>query len=224
MALADLKTRSWYPVVYMFVVTAFFSAILIGFARLTRERVEANQKLAVERAVLLALPIAIPPAASNAQVHELYLKAIQAPPAGPPEQPYRLERDRRVEAYAVPFEGRGFWDVIKGVIGIAADRRTLTGIAFYQQRETPGLGAEITKPRFRDQFSTGKKRMAETGPPLTFVPEGENTGPSEINAITGATQTSVRLQRTLNEQLTKWRKSEAAAEPGAAATDHEGDP
>ena len=40
-----MKDKPYYPIVYMFVITAFFSSILIGLAQLTRHRVEANEQL-----------------------------------------------------------------------------------------------------------------------------------------------------------------------------------
>ena len=42
----SVKEKSWYPVAYMFTLTAFFSLILIGFSRFTQGRVEVNEKLA----------------------------------------------------------------------------------------------------------------------------------------------------------------------------------
>jgi len=219
MAQQGIRRKSWYPIAYMFVIMAFFSAILVGFSRFTESRVAANERLAVERAVLGVLPIDVPAGASNQQIHDLYLKNVTPPEK--PGEPYKLMKNERVAAYAIPFSGRGFWDVIEGVIGVAPDGRTITGIAFYQQHETPGLGAEITKPRFKDQFRSGGKRVAETGKPLTFVREDEKAGPMEINQITGATQTSVRLERILDERLGRWRENSAAAEataPAAAET------
>ena len=51
-----MREKPWFPAVYMFVVTAFFSSIVIGFSRLTEKRVEANTTLAFEKAVLSVLP------------------------------------------------------------------------------------------------------------------------------------------------------------------------
>ena len=51
-----MREKWWFPIAYMFVVTAFFSSIVIGFARFTDERVEANKDLAFEKAVLAVLP------------------------------------------------------------------------------------------------------------------------------------------------------------------------
>ena len=51
-----IRKKRWYPVVYMFLVTAFFSSMVIGFTRFTSSRVEANQMLSFEKAVLAVLP------------------------------------------------------------------------------------------------------------------------------------------------------------------------
>jgi len=51
-----IRKQSWFPIAYMFCVTAFFSSIVIGLTRLTSDRVEANETLAFERAVLSVLP------------------------------------------------------------------------------------------------------------------------------------------------------------------------
>ena len=112
-------------------------------------------------------------------------------------------QDGKPAAYALPIEGKGFWDTIRGVVGIAADRKTLTGISFYEQNETPGLGAEITQPKFRSQFPG--KQISQTGKPLRILPVGSQLGPSDVHAVTGATQTSTRLEKFLDEALARWR-------------------
>lgn len=212
----NIKDKAWYPIAYMFLVTAVFSTALIGFSRWTRPRVEANEQLAFEKAVLEALPIEIPGGASNADLHELFVEQVKAPDdtsAGA----YRLTRDGEADAYAVPFEGRGFWNMIRGVVGLRynAEQKNwdTTGVAFYEQNETPGLGAEIVTPRFRAQFRSSK-RLSWAGQPFTFVPESADAGPQEINALTGATQTCSRLERIINERLTEWRE-QMAKPPGA---------
>jgi Na+-transporting NADH:ubiquinone oxidoreductase subunit C len=203
----SVRERAWYPVAYMFILTAAFSTVLIGFARWTRPQVEANEQIAFEKAVLRALPIDIPEGASNADLHQLFVERVK-PPDASSAGAHRMVRGDQPIAYVILFGGRGFWNPIKGVIGVASDRRTITGIAFYEQNETPGLGAEITTPRFRDQFRKGKL-ISGAGRPLTFVPESADAGESEVNAITGATQTCTRLERIINGRLAEWRKTMA---------------
>jgi Na+-transporting NADH:ubiquinone oxidoreductase subunit C len=99
--------------------------------------------------------------------------------------------------------GQGFWAPIQGVIGIAADKQTITGIVFYQQNETPGLGAEITKPAFRSQFK-GKK-LSPGDKAINIRRPGAELGASDVHAVTGATQTCTRLERIINAALDSWR-------------------
>ena len=197
-----MRDKVWYPVLYMFVATAFFSSILIGLSQFTRDRVEANQRLSVEMAVLEALPIELPPEASSLELHRMFLDRVTGPSA-PSGGAYVLTEGDDVVAYAVPLEGKGYWDTIRGFIGIASDRNTVTGISFYEQNETPGLGAEIVQPAFRTQFVG--KRIAEGDRPLGFLPVGSALGESEVHAITGATQTSTRVEKIINEDLAGWR-------------------
>jgi Na+-transporting NADH:ubiquinone oxidoreductase subunit C len=197
-----MRDKVWYPVLYMFVATAFFSSILIGLARFSRDRVEANQRSSVERAVLEVLPIELPQKANSVELHRMFLERVTRP-SGSSGGAYVLKEGDKLVAYAVPLEGKGYWDTIRGFIGIDSDRNTVTGISFYEQNETPGLGAEIAQPPFRAQFVG--KRIAEGDRPLGFLPVGSTLGENEVHAITGATQTSTRLERIINEDLAGWR-------------------
>jgi Na+-transporting NADH:ubiquinone oxidoreductase subunit C len=188
----------------MFVLTAFFSAIIIGFAQVTRARVEANEKLAFERAVVSVLPELGDTALTSAEVHQRFTEQVGEPDASSGGA-YTFKKDGQVVAYVLPISGQGFWAPILGVVGIDADKETVTGIAFYQQNETPGLGAEITKPAFRDQFE-GKK-LANGDKPINMKRPGAELGASDVHAVTGATQTSTRLERIINNDLAAWRSA-----------------
>ena len=195
--------KRWYPVLYMFVITAAFSSVIIGFSFSTQHRVEANAKIVLEKAILEVLPDQYQAGMTKQQIHQRFIERI----GEPDEQSggaYVLKENGTIKAYAVPIEGRGFWAQIKGIVGVAEDKKTITGIAFYEQSETPGLGAEIAKPDFREQFA--KKVMAEGDEPINFKRPGEQLGESEVHAVTGATQTSTRLERIINENLNQWRE------------------
>jgi major membrane immunogen (membrane-anchored lipoprotein) len=43
---------------------------------------------------------------------------------------------------------------------------------------------------------------------------GDALGPSDVHAVTGATQTSVRLEKILNDALKKWRAGLAEKSEG----------
>ena len=206
-----MREKWWFPVVYMFAVTAFFSSIVIGFSQLTKDRVEANEYLAFEKAVLAVLPGLLDSQAGRLELHRKFVELV-----GQPDDESggacTLAADGKIVAYALPVSGQGFWAPIKGVIGLKADRRTITGIAFYEQNETPGLGAQITTSGFTIQFQG--KVLSSGDKPLNIRPPGAALGASDIEAVTGATQTSTRLEKILNDELTEWR-SKFAATSGA---------
>jgi len=206
-----IRKQPWYPILYMFCVTAFFSTVVIGFTRLTNERVEANQRLALEGAVLAVLPGLQDEKLSSLELHRRFTESVGLPDDSSGGA-YTLKEDSRVVAYAVPISGRGFWAPIKGMIGVKADKKTVTGIAFYEQNETPGLGAEIAKRSFRDQFQG--KEISSQDKPITVRRPGATLGKSEIHAVTGATQTSTRLEGIINAGLKQWRTQMAAKNEG----------
>jgi len=183
----------------MFMVTAFFSSIVIGFAQLTADRVQANQKLAFEIAVLAVLPDLYDP---DSSLHEIFQKNV-TPPNEELAGACTLEKDGQIQGYALPIVGPGFWAPIKGIIGIAADKKTITAIAFYQQNETPGLGGQILTSKFRDQFNG--VIMSISDKPIRLMPVGSMLGEGDVHAVTGATQTSIRLEKIINDALENWQ-------------------
>lgn len=197
-----MKSKFWYPVIYMFVVTACFSAVVIGFTRLTSRRVEANQQIAFERAVLSVLPIDPDILADELRLHQYFSENIRQPSQSTGGA-YTLHKNNIITAYALPIEGQGFWAPIKAIIGISANKETITGFAVYQQRETPGLGAEVAQKPFTKQFD--RLKMAEGPRPVNFRRPGETLEDNQVHAVTGATQTSNRLEKIINNALTKWR-------------------
>jgi Na+-transporting NADH:ubiquinone oxidoreductase subunit C len=197
-----MREKSWFSPLYMFVVTAAFSSVVIGFARGTERLVKMNARLALEKAVLQVLPGLYDEKASRLQMHSVFIEQVSGPGVDSGGA-YVYKKDGRIQAYAVPFSGRGFWATISGVIGVKADGITVTGIAFYEQSETPGLGAEIAKPPFKNQFRG--RILASQGEPLKMKRPGESLAENEYHAVTGATQTSTRLEKIINDALKQWR-------------------
>ncbi|RIY31254.1 NADH:ubiquinone reductase (Na(+)-transporting) subunit C [Psittacicella hinzii] len=112
----------------------------------------------------------------------------------------------KIEKVVLPFYGNGLWSVMYGLIAIdTADANTVTGLTYYQQGETPGLGGEVENPNFTKQF-VGKKVYELTGAnssatvaKLSLV-KNITDGQHQVNALTGATLTS----NGVNNQLQFW--------------------
>ena len=94
--------------------------------------------------------------------------------------------------YIVPLYGAGLWGPIWGYAAVASDGSTVYGAYFAHQGETPGLGAEIEKPAFSDQFR-GKHLLFDGNfRPIEVIKSGmpapENA--DYVDAISGGTITS----------------------------------
>lgn len=105
--------------------------------------------------------------------------------------------------YIVPVYGAGLWGPIWGYMALDADGSTIYGAYFAHQGETPGLGAEIEKPAFRDQFE-GKSIFAADGEfqSVKVVKNGqEPTEGAWVHAVSGGTITSQGVQKMLQNSL-----------------------
>ena len=121
-----------------------------------------------------------------------------------------LDSDGQQVGWVLPFEGQGFADKIKVLVGMNADLSTLTGIWVLEQKETPGLGDYITAEYFRDRFAGKSADLT-----LTVV-KGEPRGPQEVEALTGATVSSESVVRIVNRAMETLKGIVGAAD-GAAS-------
>ena len=54
--------------------------------------------------------------------------------------------------YVILVNGYGLWDAIYGYLGVSHNGDTVLGMTWYDQKETPGLGGEISLPDWQKQF------------------------------------------------------------------------
>ena len=105
--------------------------------------------------------------------------------------------------FIVPVYGAGLWGPIWGYIAFDANGNTIYGAYFSHEGETPGLGAEIEKPAFQNQFD-GKNIFAPDGEftSVAVVKFGkEPQGKAWVHAVSGGTITSQGVQKMLFDSL-----------------------
>lgn len=109
--------------------------------------------------------------------------------------------------YILPMAGMGLWGPIWGYVSLDNDGTTIYGAFFDHSGETPGLGAEITKPAFTDQFDG--KQMFKNGVfmPVTVVKKGQVPQGDEdyVDGISGGTITSKGVGAMLDDCLSPYR-------------------
>ncbi len=104
--------------------------------------------------------------------------------------------------YVLPVYGTGLWGPIWGYVAVDADGSTIYGAYFDHQGETPGLGAEIAKPAFCEQFDG--KQMMHDGKlvPIAVVKKGQKyTGGEYVDGVSGGTITSKGVSAMLSNCL-----------------------
>lgn len=109
--------------------------------------------------------------------------------------------------YILPVFGNGLWGPIWGYVAVDSDGSTIYGAYFAHQGETPGLGAEIEKPAFSDQFDG--KEMFKDGKflPVAVVKKGQKApnGEDYVDAISGGTITSKGVSAMLDDCLRPYK-------------------
>ena len=126
-------------------------------------------------------------------------------------KPYRLplyiaQKDGKT-IYIIPMRGTGLWGPIWGNIALTSNFKTVVGVFFGDESETPGLGGEIAKPKFQKQF-VGKTIFDNNGKftSIDVVKGGiQKMDPSQrihgVDAISGGTLTSNGVDAMLRDVL-----------------------
>ena len=96
-----------------------------------------------------------------------------------------------------------------GYFAIEPDASTAKGITFYKHKETPGLGAEVDKDWFKNNF-IGKKFIDDSGNLVSievikgFVSDKDPNAKHKVDGISGATVTGNGLTTLLKADLQKY--------------------
>jgi Na+-transporting NADH:ubiquinone oxidoreductase subunit C len=163
---------------------------------------------------------------SGAEIEKLYRKNIKsyradkagriAPQDGAGKEGLPLflyVKDNAIRAYILPVHSRGLWGKIEGYIALENDGKTVAGFTVYSQQETPGLGGEIEKAWFQNNFrgkrivgpdgkfqsvAIAKGRVADRIPPKNQA--------NYVDGISGATLTGRFLSQGLRDTLLAYEK------------------
>lgn len=181
-----------YPIIFMVLVTVVFISGVSGIYLNTKDRVLLNETIFQKMAVLYAAGIEYPEDNSE-KIQEIYNEKVKEMD-GEGEEPayFEVQLPSGQTGYVIYTSGAGLWGEIVAVFGFEQNLKTMTGVEFVEQNETPGLGARITEAWFKQQFR-GKQG------PFQLVEEGTSSAANELDAITGATRTSTAVLKIANK-------------------------
>lgn len=188
---------------YMFLITLFFASLVSAVKHFNERKIELNQTVKLQRIILKVLKIPVKEGASDVDLFELFKLRVKEIQVEKKSLYVGYKQDgRTIQGYALPVGGPGFWGPIKGMIGVDPEAKKILGIAFYQHNETPGLGGRITEDWFSGQFKGLSLFPIEGNQNIFYLtPEGTGKTPNELDAITGATNTSSAVEEFLNQEL-----------------------
>jgi len=96
--------------------------------------------------------------------------------------------DGSVGLVILPVHGQGFASMLYGYLALDGDGVTVRGLSFYEQGETPGLGAEVASPEWLAAWR-GKRVRDASGRIVVRVATGAAVSEYEVDGIAGATWT-----------------------------------
>lgn len=189
-----------FPILFMVLITAFFTAILAFLNYSTTDVIAFNQETELRRTLLYVFNIETPSQESKV-VEEVFNKYISEEAING-KKVYIAKEDGNIIGYAFPISGTGLWGTVEGFAAISEDFSKLLGIDFVSHSETPGLGGRISEDWFKEQFRGLKLTEENGGNYIIYKPlPGGN-----VDAIAGATLTSKSVSNFMNQDIYRFIK------------------
>lgn len=187
------KKRIFYPVVFMVIVTAFFTFLLAFLNEQTYERIDEQRALEFQTSVLYALDLPIE-TMTEKEIINFFNNNVEEKTINNRNY-YIYSENGSIKGYVFQFIGDGLWGTISGHIALDPNFTKLLGVNFTDHSETPGLGGRIDEIEFKEQFRDISIEDTER-----IIEYGTASG-GNVDAISGATSTSTAVRNILNNEI-----------------------
>ncbi len=191
-----------YTLIYAFVLGTVCALLLTAMSEFTKPYREDNAKAEKNFNILNVLGVPFEEGASPEDLVAIFEENVKEKKSGDVSLYEYAPGGGKVVAAALPFAGPGLWGPIKGFLALEPDMRTIKGVTFYEQEETPGLGGEIVTEGFRSLF-VGKSIIDKAGKAGITIKAGGGKLKNGVDAISGATMTCDKVQEMINEAVVK---------------------
>lgn len=195
-----MKKSFTFPILFMVLITAFFTAILAFLNYSTADVIAFNKETELRKTLLYVFNIE-PLPQDPKMLEETFNKHIIKEKLNG-KIVYTAKKDSDIIGYAFPINGSGLWGSIEGFAAVSKDFSELLGIDFVSHSETPGLGGRISEDWYKEQFRKIKLTDNSDGNYIIYKPAlGGN-----VDAIAGATLTSKSVSKFINEDIDEFIK------------------
>ena len=194
-----MKRGSLYTLVYALVLGLVCALTLAAVDGFTEARKAANARAEEVRNILAVLDVPVDADAAPQELLRIFEDNVTEEELGT-RTFYSYEHSAKGLLRAVRFAGPGLWGPVEGFLCFEEDMRTISALTFYRHEETPGLGGEISSAAFTDQFEGLSAVDTDGNPGIRVVGDGADDI-NEVDAISGATMTSDKVEDMLNRTL-----------------------
>ncbi|HOI78477.1 MAG TPA: NADH:ubiquinone reductase (Na(+)-transporting) subunit C [Petrimonas sp.] len=219
------RENSTYTIIYASVMVIIVAIGLAFTHQVLSDRQTANVNIDKMQQILRSLRVDASPAEADGIYRALVKSAYLITPEGvkidgtegiePTDPAFSGEGEglavyeAEVEGskkYIIPMNGTGLWGPIWGYLSVEGNGSTVYGSEFGHAGETPGLGAEIVYPAFRNQFNG--KELIKNGEfkSIAVVKPGQtNSERDYVDGISGGTITSKGVDAMLLESVGEYK-------------------
>ncbi|MDA3926201.1 MAG: NADH:ubiquinone reductase (Na(+)-transporting) subunit C [Kiritimatiellae bacterium] len=191
-----------------FILCAVCSILVSVSAVLLKPIQRANKELDIKKNLLVSAGL-VEAGASKEKILAEFDKIEQVPTeTSKGERVVYIAKDNgEITHFIFPVEGKGLWSTMYGFLALSPDFKTVLGMGFYDHGETPGLGGEITNPKWLASFN-GKRAFDESISPKLEVIKGQvdsrdESAKYQIDGLSGATLTTKGVDKLIKFWLSE---------------------
>ncbi|MFA7588915.1 MAG: FMN-binding protein [Acholeplasmataceae bacterium] len=195
--------RTFSMFLFVILLGALTSGLLLGMDLLTRERININKEYVWRTTILDHHNISYT-TVNFIDYFEGETPVIRTETQVDPltDEELTIYVNDDIGYISLYFKGTGLWGPLEGILTMEADFMTIVDVSILIETETPGLGGVVAERKHLNQYS-GQRFDSFTG--LTGVANISNSE-SEIIIVSGATGTSNAFLLTLNTTHTKYAR------------------
>ena len=207
-----------YTVVYAAVMVVLVAVVLAFTSQSLRTFQQKNEDNDKRQQILRSINVSVQPNEAEAKYSELIKESFlvnengekvegDAFTATPDQHPVFVANVDGKNKYIMALSGAGLWGPLWGYLSVDDDKNTIFGADFSHQGETPGLGAEISKPQFSNEFKGKKLFFNGEFKSVAIVKPGKSVaGQDYVDGISGGTITSQGVDHMLFNSLNGYVK------------------
>ena len=207
-----------YTVVYASVMVVLVAVVLAFTSQSLRTFQQKNEDNDKRQQILRSINVSVQPNEAEAKYSELIKESFlvnengekvegDAFTATPDQHPVFVANVDGKNKYIMALSGAGLWGPLWGYLSVDDDKKTIFGADFSHQGETPGLGAEISKPQFSNEFKGKKLFFNGEFKSVAIVKPGKSVaGQDYVDGISGGTITSQGVDHMLFNSLNGYVK------------------